>query len=67
MRPINPVALLAFGLVLILLGFALPFAMMLRVLDPSFALSFLSFGASVSGLFLGLIGTALYVRLNRRE
>lgn len=50
------------GLALLLVGVILPFLMMLRVLQPSFFLSFLSYGASVSGLLLGIIGAATYRR-----
>ncbi len=51
--------------VLLLIGAVLPFLMMLQILETSFLLSFLSFGATVSGALLGYLGTiALY--LNRR-
>jgi hypothetical protein len=44
--------------VLLLVGALLPFLMVLRILQPSFALSFLSYAASLVGLVLGLIGVA---------
>ena len=62
----HPRTILILGFVLVLFGFAAPLLMMLKVIQPSFWLSFLSFGASVAGLFLGLVGTAFYVRLHRR-
>ncbi|MGQ9599570.1 MAG: hypothetical protein ACUVWZ_09155 [Anaerolineae bacterium] len=61
----HPKAILALGFVLVLFGVIAPLLMVLKVIEPSFWLSFLSFGASVAGLFLGLIGTAFYVRLHR--
>jgi hypothetical protein len=38
----------------------------LRVIQPTFFLSFVSYIASACGLFLGLIGAILYVRTHRR-
>lgn len=61
----SPRAVIAVGFVLVLFGFVAPFLMVLHVIEPSFALSFLSHAASVSGLFLGLIGSALYIRTRR--
>jgi len=65
MMHMSPKAIIAVGFVLVLFGFVAPFLMVLRVIEPSFALSFLSHAASVSGLFLGLIGSALYIRIRR--
>ncbi len=61
----SPRAVIAVGFVLVLFGFVAPFLMVLHVIEPSFALSFLSHAASVSGLFLGLIGSAFYIRMRR--
>ena len=63
---IHPRAMIITGLVLVLLGFVVPFLMVLKILEASFALSFLSYGASVTGLLLGLIGAAWYSRSGRR-
>ena len=57
----RPLRLILIGFVLVLLGAVLPFLMVIRVVETSFLLSFLSYGASVGGLFLGLIGAASYV------
>lgn len=65
MSGIQPWKLIVIGFVLVLLGFVLPFLMVLRVLESSIFLNFLSYGASVGGLFLGLIGAAMYVRIRR--
>jgi hypothetical protein len=61
----DPRAMIALGFVLVLLGAVLPFLMVLRVIPPNFPLSFFSYGASVVGLFLGLIGAAWYTRERR--
>ncbi|MGD2041370.1 MAG: hypothetical protein PVH11_11120 [Anaerolineae bacterium] len=61
----SPRALIAIGVLLVVFGFVAPFLMVLRIIEPSLALSFLSHAASVSGLFLGIIGSAIYVRTRR--
>ncbi len=62
MREMDPRAILAIGFVLVLLGFVVPFLMVAGFIKSSLILSFASYAASVSGLFLGLIGGALYIR-----
>jgi membrane associated rhomboid family serine protease len=62
MRDMDPRAILALGFVLVLLGFVVPFLMVAGFIKSSLALSFASYAASVAGLFLGLIGGALYIR-----
>jgi len=57
--------MIVIGFVLVLFGFVAPFLMMMRVIEPGFALSFLSHAASVAGLFLGMIGAATYIRARR--
>jgi hypothetical protein len=46
------------GFILVLLGFLLPFLMVMKVLESTFFLNFLSFIASLLGLFLGIMGAA---------
>jgi hypothetical protein len=53
------------GFVLVVLGAALPFLMVMRILESTFFLNFFSYGASMGGLFLGFIGASLYVREHR--
>jgi hypothetical protein len=62
----HPKKIIAIGFVLVLFGFLAPLLMVLKVIKPTFALSFLSHGASVAGLILGIIGAAMYTRLGRR-
>jgi hypothetical protein len=58
--------MIGLGFLLVLFGFVAPFLMVMAVIEPSFWLSFLSHAASIGGLFLGMIGSASYVRTNRR-
>ena len=55
----SPRLLLSLGVILMLLGIALPFLMVIQVLESTFFLNFFSWGASVGGLALGTIGFAL--------
>jgi hypothetical protein len=66
MRFPRPWLIIGLGFVLVLAGFVLPFLMVLRVIPPSFALSFFSYAASTAGLFLGLIGVAMQMPRRRR-
>ena len=66
MKITRPVWYMLIGFILVLLGAVLPFLMVLKVLPSTFALNFLAYGASVAGLFLGIIGAAMYVRFNKK-
>jgi uncharacterized membrane protein len=55
----SPRLLLSLGLFLMLLGIALPFAMVIHVVESTFFLNFFSWGASVVGLALSMIGIVL--------
>lgn len=61
----NPIALVVTGFLLVVVGMVLPFLMVLQLLESTFFLNFLAFGCSITGLFLGLVGTANYVKFHR--
>jgi hypothetical protein len=61
----SPRLLVSIGIGLMLLGIILPFLMLIHVLESTFFLNFFSWGASVSGLFLGVIGVATWVRTRK--
>jgi hypothetical protein len=65
MMRLRPWQIIAIGFVLVLLGFLLPMMMEVNVLRKSLWLSFVSYGASVAGLLLGVVGAALYQRAER--
>lgn len=52
------------GLVMVLFGFIVPFLMCIQVMAPSFALCFLSFGTSVAGVLLGIVGVSEYSEID---
>jgi hypothetical protein len=67
MMSLSPLKIILIGFVLVVLGVVLPFLMVLHILESTFFLNFFSYSASLVGLFLGLIGSAYYVRLNKKK
>lgn len=67
LRRLYPREIIGIGFVLVLAGFVFPFLMVMKILPASFLVSFLSHAASVSGLFLGIIGAAMYVGSKRGQ
>lgn len=55
-----PGRIIILGFILVFCGVLLPLLMVIRVIESSFALSFLSYTLSVGGLLIGIIGIALY-------
>ena len=64
---LSPLKIILIGFALVVLGVVLPFLMVLHILESTFFLNFFSYSASLVGLFLGLIGSAYYVRLNKKK
>jgi hypothetical protein len=62
MSGMGPVGLMITGFILLIVGVSVPFLMIIQMLEPGFLLVFLSYMASIGGLILGVIGSALYVR-----
>ncbi|MBK7319324.1 hypothetical protein [Candidatus Villigracilis affinis] len=62
----SPRFLLGLGLFLMLLGIALPFSMVIHVIESTFFVNFFSWASSVIGLALGMIG-ATFMAARRRE
>lgn len=63
----RPERLIAIATILLLLGCIVPFLMVIQVVTSTFFLNFLSFAASVAGLFVGIIGIAqMRVKVKRK-
>lgn len=62
----NPRFLLACGLVLMFSGILIPFLMIIKILETTYFLSFLSWGISTLGLALGTIGFTMWNHKNKR-
>ncbi len=55
------------GFLCVLMGVVFPFLMVMQVLESTLFLSFFSFIISLIGIIIGVIGSAYYVRINRRD
>jgi len=62
----KPRALLFIALSLLLFGWVMPFLMVLHLVESTFFLNFLSWGASVGGLYLGVMAVAGLVRRQKK-
>ncbi|MBI2757567.1 MAG: hypothetical protein HYX49_02720 [Chloroflexi bacterium] len=63
---LSPIQLILVGFILSLLGVALPFLMVIRVIPSTFFLNFFSYISSFIGLLLGTIGAASYIKEHRK-
>jgi energy-coupling factor transporter transmembrane protein EcfT len=66
-HPLPPITTLLIGFLLVTTGMVLAWLLFLRILPSTFFLNFLSYTTSVAGVFLGLVGSAMYVRLNKKN
>ncbi len=58
--------LILIGFFLVLWGVVGPWLMILGFLESTFFLNFLSYGASVSGMILGIIGAAMWSKARNK-
>lgn len=58
----NPRFFLVLGLFLLFSGVILPFLMVIKLLEPTFPLIFISSGSSTLGLALGMVGLAQWTK-----
>lgn len=59
--------LIAIGFLLVLIGAVLPFVIVIGLVESTYLLNFIAFAASIIGIFLGVIGTAMHIGENRRR
>lgn len=62
----KPRALLFIASSLLLFGWVMPFLMVIKAVESTFFLNFLSWGASVAGLYLGVMAVAGMVRRRKK-
>lgn len=64
----RPERLLTIAVFLLLFGCIMPFLMVTHTVESTFFLNFLSFGASMAGFFMGVIGIAMQrLKTTRKE
>jgi hypothetical protein len=63
----SPRFLLILGSVLLLVGWTIPLLTLMRMIPSTFLLNFIGWGASVSGLFLGFFGGAMWAKMSKDE
>jgi len=63
----SPIVMIVVALLMLILGFVLPFLMMMRILESTILLNFVAYLVSVFGLVLGLVGASSYTRRADKE
>lgn len=63
----SPRSLLMTGFLLLFAGWLIPLLTIMNVLGSTFWLNFLSWSMSVTGLFMGFMGGAMLVKMNKED
>jgi hypothetical protein len=66
MKQLSPLRLIILGFVLLLIGFILPFLMVLQILGSTLLLNFVAYLASLFGLVIGIVGLVMYSQARKR-
>jgi Co/Zn/Cd efflux system component len=67
MIPLPPWQMMLIGFLLLVIGVVLPFAMILKLIEPTLLLGFVAYLASFMGLVMGLVGVILHTAGQRRN
>lgn len=59
--------LIQIGFIMVVIGAVLPFLIVMRILPSTFLLNILAYATSTVGIFLGVIGVAMFVGEERRK
>jgi len=63
----RPWHLILIGFLLSVLGWVLPFLMVIHVITSTFFLNFFAYTASLIGFFLGIIGASRYIQERKKR
>ena len=64
---LSPVQLMLIGFAMLVIGFILPFLMVLHIIESTLLLGFVAYLTSFLGLIIGLIGVVMRGRIGRRD
>ena len=64
---LSPKKMIVFGFLLLVAGWILPFAMIIKLMEPTLLWNFFAYLASTIGLVLGLLGLVLHMGSQRRD
>jgi hypothetical protein len=67
MTDLDPKILIGIGLPLLILGFVLPLLMVMQIIPSTFFLNFFSYGASLLGIILGMLGAMSIIARGRNR
>ncbi|MCI0475064.1 MAG: hypothetical protein L0Y55_02345 [Anaerolineales bacterium] len=67
MNRLTPSQMMWLGFFLLVLGFVLPFLMVLQFLESNLLTTFIAYLASFSGLVIGLMGVVEYARIQKKD
>lgn len=65
---LSPLMMIVIGVLMMAVGgVVLPLLMVIHILEANFFLIFATYGMSVAGLYLGIIGVAHYVQTRKKD
>ncbi len=67
MKFLTPGRMLLIGFILVMAGVALPFLMVMQVIESTIFMNFFAYSLSLIGIILGGLGASMYVKFNRRK
>lgn len=67
MIKLSPLQLILLGFILLVIGFILPFLMVLQILESTLLLNFVAYLASLFGLIIGVIGIVTYTQAQKKN
>ena len=68
MLHLSPRSMIVVGVLMMIVGGVIvPLLMVMHIIEATFLLIFASYAVSVSGLYLGIIGVAQYIRTNKKD
>ncbi len=62
----NPKTLMIVGTLLMVLGVILPLLMVIKMIESTFLLSFISYAASLAGMVMAFVGMFTYITFRRK-